>query len=238
MGDTFGFIILRHVNNELTDKYWKHSYDCIRKYYPENEIIIIDDNSNQAYITPKDIYKAQVIEGPYPQRGELLPYLYYAYNKPFDIAIIIHDSVFINSYIDPYVKEFEFLWDFNHVWDESIHEIPMITALSKNHPELVSFHTNLDFWKGCFGGMSIIRHEYLHKINEKYNLDILIDFVVSRVKRSAFERVLACLLQIEKCNNSQTSRFGKIHAFIPWGVTFNQMHHFMHLPIIKVWTGR
>ena len=41
-----GFIILRHVNNELTNQYWIHSYKCIRQYYPENNIIIVDDNSD------------------------------------------------------------------------------------------------------------------------------------------------------------------------------------------------
>ena len=39
---TIGFIILRHVNSKSTDRYWKRSYDCVRKFYPENEIVIID----------------------------------------------------------------------------------------------------------------------------------------------------------------------------------------------------
>ena len=42
---TIGFIILRHVINETTNKYWNHCYDCIRKYYPEDRILIIDDNN-------------------------------------------------------------------------------------------------------------------------------------------------------------------------------------------------
>ena len=48
---SLGFIIIRHVNNDLTNKYWIHCYDCIRTYYPENSIVIIDDNSKQEYIT-------------------------------------------------------------------------------------------------------------------------------------------------------------------------------------------
>lgn len=35
-----GFIILRHVNNERTNKYWIHS---MQNFYPENKILIIDD---------------------------------------------------------------------------------------------------------------------------------------------------------------------------------------------------
>ena len=40
------FIIVRHVNSELTNKYWKESYNCIRKFYPEIKVVIIDDSTN------------------------------------------------------------------------------------------------------------------------------------------------------------------------------------------------
>ena len=56
-----GFIILRHVNDELTNKYWNHCYNCIRKYYPENNILIIDDNSKYEYISEKQLYKTTII---------------------------------------------------------------------------------------------------------------------------------------------------------------------------------
>ena len=73
---TIGFIMLRHVNNELTNKYWIHCYDCIRKYYPENIILIIDDDSNYEFITIKQLYKTNIIKNSYPKRGELMPYYY------------------------------------------------------------------------------------------------------------------------------------------------------------------
>jgi hypothetical protein len=41
-----GFIVLRHVNNKLSNQYWIHCIQCIRKFYSENKILIIDDNSN------------------------------------------------------------------------------------------------------------------------------------------------------------------------------------------------
>ena len=37
----FGFIIIRHVNNELSDRYWKECYKCIRRFYDNS---IIDDS--------------------------------------------------------------------------------------------------------------------------------------------------------------------------------------------------
>lgn len=76
-----GFIILRHVNNDLTNKYWIHCYNCIRKHYQENHILIIDDNSNYNFITNKELYKTTIINSEYHQRGELLPYYYYLHNK-------------------------------------------------------------------------------------------------------------------------------------------------------------
>ena len=95
-----GFIILRHVRDELTNKYWIKCIECIRKYYPYHKILIIDDNSNYDFISKIEYANTFVIRGEYPGRGELLPYYYYLTNKLFDTAVIIHDSVFINNYID------------------------------------------------------------------------------------------------------------------------------------------
>jgi len=39
--ETIGFIILRHVNSSIVNKYWIQCYDCIRNHYPENIIMII-----------------------------------------------------------------------------------------------------------------------------------------------------------------------------------------------------
>jgi hypothetical protein len=130
------------------------------------------------------------------------------------------------------------LWDFQHRWDQPEDEIRMISLLANNRPELIRFYKDHNLWKGIFGGMTIIRQEYLAKVNAKYNFDLLIGCVLNRYNRSSFERVLACLLQIEKSDKQITSIFGDIHRYIPWGVTFDEKHKFTHLPIIKVWTGR
>jgi hypothetical protein len=49
----YGFIILRHVRDELTNKYWQLSYDSIRNIYPDVKVVIIDDNSDNKYLTHK-----------------------------------------------------------------------------------------------------------------------------------------------------------------------------------------
>jgi hypothetical protein len=230
---TVGFILLRHVNSEETNKYWQHSYKCIRKFYPENVILIIDDNSSCEYLTNIKLYKTVVVYSEYGGRGELLPYIYYLQYKIADIAVILHDSVFINSFIDFDVDNYKFLWEFEHCWDQIEDETRMINIF--NDLELKEFYENKDLWKGCFGSMTIITHVHLTYINNKYDIRKLLDLILTRNNRCSFERVIACLLQKE--GNKETL-FGNLHSFCPWGIKFDEKKKWEHLPIIKVWTGR
>lgn len=230
---SIGFIILRHVNNELTNQYWIHCYDCIRKYYSENEILIIDDNSNYKFITNKILYKTTIINSEYPKRGELLPYYYYLNNKLFDTAVIIHDSVFINKYIDMNVDKYKIIWDFEHYWDQIEDETKMIELF--NDEKLLNFYKNKNLWKGCFGGMSIITYNYLQQINNKYDISKLLDYILTRGNRCSFERVIGCLLHTEGKNETL---LGNIHSYCNWGINYDEKENYKNLPLIKVWTGR
>ena len=228
-----GFIVLRHANSEQTGRYWSHCYDCIRKYYPENDILVIDDNSSYEYIETRQLYKTTCVQSEYHGRGELLPYHYYYHNRPFERAVIIHDSVFINAPVDFQVDEYKMLWDFGHGCDDEIDETRLICAF--NDQELLEFYQNKHLWRGCFGCMTAISHDFLTRVYQKYDLSVLLDLVLTRHNRCSFERVIACLLQKELVS---PSILGDIHAYCPWGVTFDQIGDFTHLPLIKVWTGR
>lgn len=228
-----GFIILRHVNNEITNKYWIECVSCIRKHYPENKILIIDDNSNYKFITNVQLYKTTVINSEYHKRGELLPYYYYLNNKLFDVAVIIHDSVFITKYIDMSVDKYKFLWEFEHNWDQIEDETRMIDIF--NDRELKEFYENKNLWKGCFGGMSIITYDYLNYINNKYDISKLLECVLNRYNRCSFERVIACLLQKEA---KQETLLGNIHKYCDWGITFEKSDMYRCLPMVKCWAGR
>jgi hypothetical protein len=228
----FGFIILRHVKDSKTNDYWKHSYDCVRRFYPKAPIMIIDDNSIQEHVdTAKVLENTTIQQSEFPGRGEFLPYYYFLKLKPFDIAIILHDSVFINARINFSVSKFCALWDFEHTWDQIEDESRLIQVFEDE--ALTSFHKNKDAWKGCFGGMSIITHEHLSQVNAKHDIGKLIPLILTRYNRCSFERVIACLLQA-----GEPSVFGKIHDYMPWGAPIEYKDHFAHLPIIKVWTGR
>jgi hypothetical protein len=233
----YGFIILRHVNSKITNSYWVFCYKSIRKYYPENNILIIDDNSNYDFITQQDLYKTTIIQSEYPGRGELLPYYYYLQNSElFDIAVIIHDSVFINSYIDfSEVDKYKLIWEFSlHKDNDQIEdETKMINVFQDS--DLLKFYENKKLWKGCFGGMSIIRYSFLEHINNKYNISKLLDLVVSRYNRCSFERVIGCLFQKEY---PKETLLGNIFGYCEWGITINEIYIVTDLPIIKIWTGR
>lgn len=228
-----GFIVLRHVNNELTNKYWIECIDSIRRYYPENKIIIIDDDSDYRCITDKRLYNTTIIRSQYPKRGELLPYYYYLRNKLFDVAVILHDSVFLNKPIDTNVTNYKFLWDFDNICENVEDQTKMINAF--NDYELTEFFENKNLWRGCFGCMSIIEHDYLTHVNSKYDLSKLLPHVLNRTNRCSFERVIACILQKE---SKMETLFGNIHKYCRWGIPFVMREQYTQLPITKCWTGR
>ena len=230
---SYGFIILRHINNELSNKYWIRCINSIRQYYPENNILIIDDDSDYNFITNETLYKTTIINSEYPRRGELLPYYYYLHNKLFDVAIIIHDSVIFNKYIDISVENYKFLWGFEHNWDQVEDETRIINIF--NDLELTEFYKNKHLWKGCFGAMAIITHDYLIYINNKYDISKLLELILNRYNRCSFERVIACLLQKE---GNIDILLGDILNYCNWGIHFNEIDNYKHLPLIKYWSGR
>jgi hypothetical protein len=200
------------------------------------KIIIIDDNSNYNYITNKKLYNTIIINSEYPGRGEFLPYYYYLKNKLFDVAFIIHDSVFIQRYIDLKIDKYKILWEFEHDYDDPENERKII-KLFKND-ELLDFYDNTTLWKGCFGAMTIIEYDFLKHIDSKYNINILLVCILNRYDRMLFERVFACLLQKEY---KKDVMLGNIHIYIDSTFSYDNykdINMYEHLPLLKIFTGR
>ena len=205
-----GFIITRHVNNKSVNKVWISCVQQIRKSYPTNKIVIIDDNSNYEFIkVPSNNFlnNCIVIDSEYKKCGELLPYIYYAKNKWFEKAIYIHDSCMINGKIP--VKniknvKFMFFFDSTHIYDER----PYIEEFCKylNHgDELLKLFNNNSEWVGSYGVMSCITHSYCKHLYEKYNLQTLTNHVNQRVHRMAMERIFALICFHDKAILNETS---------------------------------
>jgi hypothetical protein len=212
--DSLGFIVLRHVNSEDTNKIWIKCIQQIRKSYPTIKIVIIDDNSNYDYIVYDEsiLNNCIVIDSTYKGRGELLPYYYFYKNHWFDKAIFIHDSVFINSNIDTdNVKDIKFLWHFNGGESDNSIYIEQLLSFLNHSAELLSLFKNKNKWTGCFGVMSVIDYNYLKHIVDKYNIFILLDHVTTREGRMACERIFALINYLENYDISSPSIFGYIY---------------------------
>jgi hypothetical protein len=245
----YGFIIIRHVNSEKSDKYWIESYNCIRKYY-NNKIIIIDDNSNQELLTNNiNLINCEIIKSEYPYSGEILGYYYLHKYHLFDKAVIIHDSTFIQKYIDFFKYDnIKFIWHFLHKWDNTKEELKLINSIKYNnlnlHNNIINLYNNKNKWFGCFGLQSVIEYNFLNKLSEKYNIFNLLNIINNRKKRMNIERIFAllCCAEEEKLYMNP-SIYGIIHDYIKWGYNYDQYMNdkYMNdskLDIIKVWSGR
>jgi len=218
---SLGFIILRHVNSEATNKLWIECYDAIREFYPFHKILIIDDNSNYEFIyRTKVLSNTLLIQSEFEGRAELLPYYYYLQHKLFDRAVILHDSVFIKQMIH-FGEENTFLWQFNHEWDDCYDEQLLINNL-QNKDVVKKFYKSNHLWNGCFGVMSVISYDFLCEMNNLFNFCNLIEFVRNRHDRMTLERVFAVLFTLcnLKNNKKTTSLFGVLHEYCTYGETY------------------
>ena len=258
----YGFIITRHVNSELTNKYWNACIHSIRKYYSPRfyKIIVIDDNSDLKYVKAARNYEnVEYIQSEYIGRGELLPFYYFYQRHFFDNAIIIHDSVFFQKKIafhkihEPVLP----LWHFDIQKSENLsNSLRLIAGLNyydkiadllteKNKYSVLTL--NNDIWMGCFGCQCYINWDFLSIIQKKYNLFSLLRVVTNRADRCCLERIMGVIFFIEmsKLKIKRTfSIFGNITHYIKWGYTYEeyirdqQCHKILQIPLIKIWTGR
>jgi hypothetical protein len=193
---SFGFIIMRHVNSEVTNKLWKKCITQIRQFYPDQKIVIIDDNSNYDFIDTDnvDLENCTIIDSEHKKRGELLPYYYFYKNKWFDRAIFIHDSVLINNKLNlDNIKDVKFLWHHDSTESPQPENVERLLSVLNHKEELITLYKDLTSWKGCFGTMSVIDYEFLKKITEKYNMTELVHHVEGRTDRCAVEQVFAII---------------------------------------------
>ena len=238
-----GFIITRNINCELSNNYWIESYKCIRKYY-NNKIIIIDDNSNYDYVKNEiELINCTIINSEFKKSGEILPYYYLYKYRFFNKAVILHDSVFINKYINfEEYNNVKFIWHFTHDWDNEKDELELLSKLNNN--DLIDFYHNKNKWYGCYGVQSLIEYNFLDILVKKYDIFSLIPYINERELRKNFERIFGLICMYENSISSECSMYGIIHHYIHWGYIYDSYivdkneGKLEHLDIIKVWSGR
>jgi hypothetical protein len=255
--NSFGFIMTRYVNSVITNKYWNQSVKLIRTIYPLKQIIIIDDNSNQDFVKSEHNYEnITIIQSQYPQRGELLGYIYFLQYKWFNAAIIIHDSLFIHKRINFTKFNLPVLPLWHHQYDkENINNILRLSSVLKNNKNLVKKLTkNEDMYSFsfsninfdlCFGCQCYIKLNFLEMLERKYKISNLVNVVRNRTDRCSLERIMGVLFCQEYPKLLLIkSLFGKILQY-PKAYSYsyeeycNDIKNKKKIPVFtKVWTGR
>ena len=237
------FFIIRYINNIETSDYYKYCYEKIRKYYPFNKIYIIDDNSSFFDYKKIELHNCKIIKSEYPKRGELLGYYYFHKIKPSKYAVILHDSIFFNKYIDfSNINNYKFIWDIGEKkWDDNQFILKILKKF--NNDKLIDYYQEKK-WLGCFGIMSIIKYDFLNDINNKIKFfDILLNEINTREKRMCLERIFGIIMSFYNNKINNKSIFGDILKYCKWELKINPIKlkydcFMKELPLVKVWTGR
>jgi len=213
---SYGFIFSRHIKNEKDAQYWYESYKSIRTFYPNIKIIIIDNNSDYNYINKElEIINCDIIQSDFQDAGYFCCYYYFNKHKWFDKAIIIHDTIFINTFISfDDIDDIIFLWHFtNHQCDNVFNERFLLSKLSNNY-NILELHNIKHLWNGCFGMTSVITYDFLERLVIKYNLFNMLPFVNKRCYRLDMERVFGLICTYEKPSLINKSSLFDLHAKI------------------------
>lgn len=238
----FGFVIVRHVNSKQTDYYWKECYTCIRNWY-DVPILIVDDSSNKEFLHDNmNLVNCRVVyDTEWKGCGELLGYYYFHQLRPFESAVIIHDSIFIQKRIDFSLRgNMQFLWTFNSAWDTELEQYyhELCGPMPKSE-EILAFYYLRQF-RGCFGLMSVIKLDFLDLLAEDGLFLALKQIKGRRDARSALERVLGFMAF--RRDPTIQAKWGEIHSYMRWGTTFLEYlapgSIITNLDVVKVWTGR
>ena len=154
-------------------------------------------------------------------------------------------QVFIREKMDfESVKNVKFLWHFENI---NFDDIQLETHLleTMGGPYLYMYQKKKQYWKGCFGLMSVIEYDFLKKLSVLF---VLMDHIKSRRHRCCLERIFAVMCFYHYPPLMRNPSFlGDIQYEYPqkWDYTFDRYEkdeknkdYKSFLPFVKVWTGR
>ncbi len=220
----FTFFILRFVSTEEHNFYWQECYKSIRRYYPENEIIIIDNNSNKSLLNHNlTLENCRIIQSEYPNSRLFSPFYEILKLQDIDKAIIIHDGIIFNRHIDfdNTFNNIKFFWHFiTHHYDNYNLEMAQLNLLN-NKEECIQMY-NSKQWYGCLGCITAIDNKFLKLLEEKYGLSILKTAIKNQDDAIAFERVLAVLSYSAYPEISKDLSYEGDISNMTWGVKYDQ----------------
>jgi len=241
--ENVGFIVTRCVKKPEHNRLYQECYRTIRYFHPELKIIFIDDNSDKNVLKEIPMENVEIIQSEYPAAGEYLPYYYLLTRKLFKKAIILQDSMFINTTI-PYndITDYAFLYEYSN----DSRKIYDLFENTKIPTELTQLYSNNNI-KGCWGTCMIITYDFVNKLEDAVGITEWKYIINDRNKRMALESAMATACAYIKLKEEKYSLFGDINDMQVMKDPGNEKYTFdMYLTdktrikdkIIKVWNGR
>lgn len=220
--DDYVFIILRHVTKDLqnSDEIWKECYKSIRLFY-KNKIIIIDNNSDYSIIKNNiELENCETINSSNFNCRLFTPF-YELLKINFERAIIIHDGVIFQKFVDfSKFEDVKFIWHFVMKKYDDINLIEKQLSVLTNNNELFNIFRQKQF-VGCMGCCLAITKDFLLKLENKFKISNLKDIITNQQDAIAFERTISVLCFCEKQNlNNDLSFEGEI-KFMVWGYSYS-----------------
>lgn len=187
--EEIGFIVPRCVKKQQHNVLFKECYDAIRKYHPTVKIVFIDDNSDKSVLEDYPMTNVEVIASEYPGAGEYLPYYYLLTRKLFKKAVLMQDSMILNTEIpfdmtDPY----KFLFYYN-AHEAGSDPTPLLEK-TKQSDELTTLYKGGN-WKGCWGSSMVVTYDFLKKIEDRIGILSWKDLINNRDMRIKLESAIA-----------------------------------------------
>ena len=154
LSDDYTFVILRCVRKEKFSELWINCYNSIRKFHPNNKIVIIDNNSKYRYIQKIKLENVELIQHNENRSGEILPFYYFLKKKWSKYIIYFQDSMFLNRPLCAdklNVENFKFFWHFYPGVHDNKRVIPYQLDKLSNNEELHELFQDRTKWFGNFG---------------------------------------------------------------------------------------
>ena len=213
LSDDYTFVILRCVKRQKYSFLWEQCYHSIRKFHPNNKIVIIDNNSNQNLIHKIELINCELIQHNSEPSGEILPYFYFLKHKWSKYMIYFQDSMFLNAPLCAdklNIEHFKFFWHFNPgVHDHKI-LIPYFIKFLKEPEKVNELFLNQKQWFGSFGLSCTMSLKFLEFIEEKHQFTNLVSHIKSRNDRKALERIFGLLCSLYHFGDVYNSYFGNV----------------------------
>ena len=210
--DDVGFIVTRCVKKEEQNILYHDCYAAIRKFYPHLKIVFIDDNSDKNLLKEIPMENVEIIQSEFPAAGEFLPYYYLVTRNLFKKAIIIMDSMIINTPI-PYddVTDYMYLYEFGSPGkEENVDKVEILLKNTKKPNELLQSYKD-NKWMGCFGSCMVITYDFLKEIEDTVGITQWKTIINNRDFRMGLERSIGVVCAYIKPKEKNYSLFGNFY---------------------------